>query len=134
MINFKKKLNQSGVAALFIVVVIAGSALLMARGVAMLSLGEVDMSYQFDKAEEVMAIAEGCAEESLRRLQLDGNFSATDLQLPLGRGFCIINIISSGEDKIIEIEAKLENFHKNISLDITLDPDRIIIKKWQELS
>ena len=126
--------SQSGIAALLTVVIIGAAALIMARSASLLGIGEADMAYTLEKGERTSAMAEGCVEEILRRFQLDPNYAAIDFVLPVGNGQCTVNTEANGNQRTIIVLGNLDEYYKNIQVDITINNEQIIIDNWQELS
>ncbi len=126
--------SQSGLAAILTVVIIGATALIMARGATLLGIGEVNIAYISEKADKSLSIAESCAEEILRRFQLDPNYAASDFILPVGNGQCIINTIANSNQRIITVLSNTDDYYKKIQVDMTINTEQIIINNWQELS
>ncbi len=126
--------SQSGLAALLIIVIIGATALIMAKSASLLGIGEVDMAYIMEKGEETLIMAEGCAEETLRRFRLDSNYVANDFSLPVGNGQCTINTTANGDQRTITVLGNVADYYKKIQVDMTINNEQIIIDNWQELS
>lgn len=123
--------SQRGMAAIFTVLVIGSASLIIARSAAFLSMGGLDTTFISDKEREVGYLAEGCVEESLRRLQLDSGYVANNFILAQENGLCSISVSNSGgSDRIIEVLGTIDNYHKKIKAELTINSDKIIINKW----
>lgn len=112
------------------VVVVSAAALLMAIGAARLGLGELEMGYIAQKADETFYLADGCADEALERLRKDANYSGGVLNL--GAGSCIINIAANGNDRTITVSAAIGEFNKKLQVSATLNETAVIINTWSE--
>jgi hypothetical protein len=130
-INLKN--NQSGVAALLVILVVGAATLALAGGAAIVSMSEVDMSYTNNKSEEALVLAEGCLEDSIRRVQL-GNVIEESFTLPLSRGFCIISITDVSDSAHIEVEANIDNYSKKVWVQLEKTESGLNLTKWLEKS
>ena len=124
--------SQSGLAALIVVVIIGAAVLVMAKSVSFLSMGEIDMAYTSVKGEEALVIAEGCAEETLRRFQLDENYSASDYVLSLGGGQCVINTSADNDERTINVIGRVDNYYKRIRVGIIATSSTVMVNSWEE--
>lgn len=123
--------SQKGAAALITIVIIAAATLLMAFNAALLGMGELDMGYISQKGEEALYIADGCAEESLRRLKLDDSYAGGTLSF--GGGACIIDIVADGDDRTITITGTVDDYNKKIEVDLIIIDSQITINSWEEV-
>ena len=123
--------NQSGVAALLVVIIISAAVLVMAYSASVLGLGELEMGYTSQKGGEVFILTDGCAEEALYRLRLDSNYSGGALNL--SQGSCIIDIVALGDDRIITVTGTVDDYNKKIEVGITLAGNVVTINSWQEI-
>jgi hypothetical protein len=124
--------SQSGYAALITVVIIGAAALIIAKNVSLLNLGELDMAVMADKGDEALVIADGCVEETIRRFTLDPNYSANDYELELGNGNCVINTSDDGDARTITVVSRVGDYYQEINAEITLSDGGIILNSWQE--
>lgn len=122
--------NQKGMAAIFTVLVIGAAALIMARSAAFLSMGSLNTSYISDKKSEVEYLTEGCVEESLRRLQIDHDYTIIDLALVQDEGSCLMTVEGNGGERVITAIGTIGDYHKKITANVTMNNDEIIINKW----
>ncbi len=130
----KIKKNQGGMTALLTIIVISAAVLIVVKNASLISITEADMAYMTEKGERALAIAEGCAEETLRRLQIDSSYTASDLSLPLGEGSCIINTISQGNSRTITIIGNIDEYYKKIEVTATINNNLISVNRWEEIS
>src|SRR3989344_6188908 len=115
--------RNSGLAALFLVVVVSAVALMMAYGAMMLGLGELDMGYTHQKGEEAFAITDGCVEETLRRIKMDSGYGlgAGVITLALTDGNCEVVVTEPAvNERQINVTGWVEEYYKKIMLEITL--------------
>lgn len=129
--------NQKGVAALLTIVIVAAAALIMAYSSSLLGLGELDLGYTSQKSSEAFAVADGCMEETLRRIRLDTNYGVGvgDINLTVSNGSCIINVKDlGGNQRRITITGTSGDYNKKIEAEITLSGNVIAIDSWQEKS
>ena len=129
--------TQKGVAALFAIVIIAAGTLLMAYTASLLGLGELDLGYTFQKGAEAFSVADGCVEESLRRIRLDTSYGIGegDISLSVSNGSCIINVVDlGGNQRRISVAGISSNYNKRIQAEISLIGNIININSWEELT
>jgi len=123
--------NQTGMAALLIVIMIAAATLIMSISSAILGLGESEMGYTAQRGTEALFIADSCMEEALRRLKLDVNYNGGNLNL--GNGTCIIKVIPNSNNRTITATGTVGDYNKNIEINLTLNGNLITINSWQEI-
>lgn len=111
---------------------VGAAALLMAIGAARLGLGELEMGYIAQKADETLYLADGCAEEALRRLRIDANYSGGALNL--GAGSCIINIVANGNDRAITVTSTVGEYNKKVQVSAALNGTTITVNTWGEVA
>ena len=131
----RNKINlQSGFAALLTIVIVSSAVLIMAYSASLLGLGELELGYTSQKGDEAFAIADGCMEETFRRLRLDSGYSGDSHTTK--NGSCIISVGASGSDRIITITASTtDSYNKKIEAIIMLSADNIpviTVSSWEE--
>lgn len=130
--------KNRGVAALFVVIVIAAAAFMMAYGSALLGIGDLDMGYIQSRGHEAFAYADGCLEEALRQLRY--NISYTGGTYQLSNGSCVILVTTAGSTRTISVSGNTGGqYSKHIQVTVTLGGDAvsgttITVTSWQELS
>lgn len=134
---YKTLRNNRGIAALLIVVILSASSLLMAFTAALIGLGELDMGYTLGQGSSAFSVADGCTEETLRRIRLDNNYGigAGTMNLSILGDTCEINVTGAGAGRTINVlSATGNNFSKNIETDITISALNVItVTSWKEL-
>jgi len=132
--EIKKLQTNEGLAALFTVIVVAAATLIMAFNSSLLGLGELDMGYTSQKGSEIFSMADGCIEESFRRLRLDNTY--TGGSVIIGDSSCIIGVVPAGNDRTITVTASTTAGHyKKLEAGITLSTDSlpvITLNSWEE--
>ena len=124
--------NKAGIAALFTVIVIGSAALLMAYGAVMLGIGELEVGYTSSRGGEAFALADGCIDEALERLRVNGSYSGGILTLPNGK--CDILVTPSGIQRTITVTSTINNtYYKKLQAVVTVG-SAITIDSWLELS
>jgi hypothetical protein len=122
--------SQNGMAAIFTILVIGAAALIMARSAAFLSMSILDTTSLVDKGRELEHLTEGCVEESLRRLQIDNDYSVTDFLLTQTNGSCLISISRENENRVIDVIGEIGDYNKKIVTEVVINNDKILISKW----
>lgn len=118
-------------------VIIGAAGLLMAFGAALLGIGELELGYTGQKGAEALSVADGCMEDTMRRMRLDTNYgvAAGTLNLTIDSGSCTIDVtdLGSGQRRIV-VTGTIDTYNKRIQTDLTLTGNVISIDSWQELS
>ncbi len=126
--------SQSGAVAIIALVIISAVALLIVKETAWLGLAEMEIGWQSVKGQEAMHLAEGCAEEIIRRYQLDADYTASDYNLTMGNGGCVINTSANDDERIITATGQVDNYYKAIRVNITVASGTPInINSWEEM-
>jgi len=123
--------NRQGITALIVVLVIGASALIMSYGAALLGLGELDMGFISSRGTAAFYLADGCVEESLRRLQINNDYEVSGFDLELDLGSCLIDVASSSGEKIITVKAGTDNYYKTIEAHAVIVGGEISINSWE---
>lgn len=131
MLYVKKIKEQKGVAALITVIIISVAGLLMAYSAAFLGLGSLDMSYTSLKGAEAFAVADGCMEESLRRIKIDNNYEGGVFLI--GEGKCEVSITGSGPNFVIEVLGSIDDFYSSLKAELSITGKKITLDSWEEL-
>jgi len=130
----KIKHNNQGMAAIFTILVVGAASLIVARSVSFLALTRLDSSVLLDKGEEAAYLTEGCAEEALRRIELNHDFLPNGLSFVHGPGECVVTVVSNGNQRSLDIYGNLGNYHKRIQIELDIDNDVLNIARWQNLA
>jgi predicted dinucleotide-utilizing enzyme len=131
--NYYKTRKQSGAAAIITVVIIGAVSLVIAKSLAMMSLGGINRLQITEKSEQVMSLADGCAEEALRRLQIDNNYEAGHVLVTIDNGTCDISVDSDINVHEISVSASTGEYYKNIKLIANIKENNSIeILSWEE--
>ncbi len=132
MIKFK---SPSAIAALLTIIIVSAVTLIMAYTASILGLGELEMGYTVQRGSESLSVADGCMEETLRRIQLNTNYGVGEgtLDLIVSNGFCVIEVTDLGNDqRRVVVNGNSDNYYKLIQVDLTLNNNSIIIDSWEE--
>lgn len=127
---------QSGIASLLIVIILSVAALIIGVSVSTMGLSELDLGYTLQRGEEAFYIADGCVEETLRRIRLDSGYGvgAGVINLSLGGGSCIVEVSDlGGGQRAVQILGAIGNYNKRISSIITITGGVITINEWKEI-
>lgn len=129
--------DNSGFGAMLAVVVIGAVTLILALSAALLGLGELDHGFISAKGAEAFSIADGCMEETLRRMRLDSGYGvgAGTIMLTLTNGTCDIDVTDNGGgSRTIVITGTTDIYNKKISSDVTITGVNVAVDSWEELS
>jgi hypothetical protein len=133
----QNKHNQNGVALLFVVIVISATALVFVVNAAFLGIGEADVGFTAMQGEESYLIAEGCAEESMRRIRVDSSYGigVGEITLPLSRGTCTIEITANGSERTLLVKGTIDSYNKTLQIvgNIDTTTNEFSITSWEEV-
>jgi hypothetical protein len=84
---------QRGAVALITVIILIAATLVMVTSGLLISLGDVDNGYTIAQGDEALTVADGCLEETLRRLRLDSSYGSTTENLTVANGSCVVDVV-----------------------------------------
>jgi hypothetical protein len=123
--------NQKGAAALLLVVIVGSVALVMAYGVSLFGLGELEISYTSQQGGESFSIANGCMDEALRQLRLSDAYTGGSLSV--GDGSCTIGV-DAGSGHTISVTSTLGNYTQVLQTTVTTGTGgAVTVTSWEEL-
>lgn len=130
-----QKSSQRGVIALLTIAIVGAATLLMAYSASILGLGELDLGYTSQRGSEAFSVADGCTEETMRRMRIDTSYGvgAGSINISVSNGSCIIDVedLGAGQRKITVLGAS-GNYNKKITTILTLSGNVITIDSWSE--
>jgi hypothetical protein len=126
--------GQRGATAILAVIIIGAVSLIIVNDLSLSSLNGLDRTNYFEQGSQAMAIADSCLEETMRRLQIDQNYQANNLEMSFGGGSCIINTAIEGNNIDINIKAKIDVFYKSIDAKATINGSSLTLTAWKEIS
>jgi hypothetical protein len=124
-----------GAAALVTVVTIMAATLIIGLSVSSLGLGELERGYTAQRGTEALTIADGCAEETLRRIRRDISYGVGrgNINLTVNNGTCTITVADiGGGGRNITVIGTSGEYNKKIEVEITLSGNVITIDSWEE--
>ena len=136
--HFYLPLFSRGVAALFVIIVVATASFIMAYGSSLLGIGDLDMAFISSKGVEAFVRVDGCVEEAMRRLRYNTSYAGG--VYIFSSGSCAIIISSAGSDRTILAASNVDGrYFRTLQVEVTLGGDSvtgtiITINSWQELS
>ena len=122
--------KRTGMAALFVVIIIGAAALIMTLSSSFLGIGELESAYVGEKGNEALSLSEACAEEALRRLRMDDAFSSSSLNFD--NGSCTITVTTDGFDRTIDVLGVVDNYYRRIEVSSTISGTTVTVNGWQE--
>ncbi len=123
--------DNRGVAALLTVLIVSVAALVIAFSATILGMGEMDMGYTAQKGQEAYSLANGCTEEALRHLQLDGNWTGGTLNFV--EGTCIMGVVANGDKRTVTVLSNINNYYKKLKVLATVGTSTVAVTSWQEV-
>lgn len=128
--------DSKGAASLVTVIIVSVATLIMAVTASSLGLGELDLGYTSQQGAESFAMADGCMEETFRRIRLDTNYGVGQgtITLTTSNGSCTIDVSASGSNRTIVIKGTHDIYSAKIRAEISLSGNIITISSWSERS
>jgi len=124
-------MNKQGLSLLLVVIVVGTATLILAMSAAFLSIGDLDIGFTQDLQYEARAIADGCADEGLRRLRFEGAYTGDTLSL--GDGSCILSIASNGALRTLYVTSTLSNVRQVLRVDASISGTTVTASDWEYL-
>ncbi len=130
--TYKLKPNPRGFMALVTVVIIAAASLIMSLNSSLLGLGALEFGTITSAGGEAASLADGCAEEALRRLRVNPAYSGDPGLLIFG-GSCIIAVTDLGAgERQVTVTATAGDFTARVVVKVTLGARILSVSQWQE--
>lgn len=123
--------KSRGMAALYVVLVISGASLLIAKSLSMTNLKSLDAHVLARNGRNAENIANSCANDMLERLRRDWSYTALNESLEFEIGSCIINVREIDIDKEIEVTSTFGQASKKVKLSVYLDGEKIKVREWK---
>lgn len=124
------KNNKQGIAAIITVIVIGAVVLMMGKNLAFIGLSHFEAAGAYSQGNIAKEIAVSCAEEVIRRFQIDGNYSASNKNISIGLGQCTYITVTNDQDRTIQINIKYNNYYHQGTVVINVDNGIISIVNW----
>ena len=129
--------NKKGIAALLTVVIVGAITFLMTYSSVLIGLGELDMASASAGGAKALGVANGCMEETLRRIRIDNLYGVPGpLNFLTPDGSCTIQVaLFGGDARIIVVTGTSGSYSKKILSLIGLsgNPKNIIsMAYWTE--
>ncbi|EKE06610.1 MAG: hypothetical protein ACD_18C00314G0013 [uncultured bacterium] len=125
------KNNKKGMMAVMMVLIIGATALILALSSVKLVVNDAQMTLDNKKGGESYSVADGCLEESLRKLRLDTSYTGEALNLSTGS--CIIAVSSNGNDRVLNIVGTVGDYTQTLQVSVTLDGNVITLNSRSEI-
>ncbi|PIT92171.1 MAG: hypothetical protein COU08_03750 [Candidatus Harrisonbacteria bacterium CG10_big_fil_rev_8_21_14_0_10_42_17] len=126
--------SNAGIAALMTIVIISAATLIIAFSASLLGIGELDIGYTSERGAEALSVADGCFEETLRRIRLDTGYKVDESEfvLTVENGYCTISVTSVG-GRTITVQGTSDEFNKTIEAVVTImNGNELSITSWEE--
>lgn len=130
------RVRQEGMAALMSVVVIGAAVVLIGVSSMLLGVGELNMGNVMAEGQEARSIAEGCVEETLRRIQLDQAYGVGvgTISLNIGNGSCSVVVSDLGSSRRRVLVTGISNgYVKDIVVEVRLSGASVSLDSWSEV-
>ena len=128
--------NKKGASVLIAILIMSGALVLIALTSISQSIGELDLSFSYSKGSEALWLAEGCSQETLRRIRMNQSYGigAGAITLTTSSGSCTIQVtdLGSGNRRIVSV-ASSGSATKEIQVELSLNGSAISITSWTEI-
>ena len=121
--------DKRGLSLLLIVVVIGAAAVTMIIGSSFLGIGEAQESFVYDRSQAAQILADGCADDALRRLRIDSGYSGGTLAFE--EGSCILTVSSTGSMHEISVTSSIDIYGATTYVALSLTSTTITISSWE---
>ena len=125
--------NKKGISALLLVVLIGAVALIFIITTVIISVDEMESAFVFKQADIVKSMAFSCAEEALRRIQIDNELEMSEYILNFSKGFCTISSTKNVDNIDLSILAKRDNYYHKLNISAEIINGKINILSWNNL-
>ncbi|MDD2656586.1 MAG: hypothetical protein PHQ18_03400 [Patescibacteria group bacterium] len=125
------KNNKKGMMAVMMVLIIGATALILALSSVKLVVNDAQMTLDNKKGGESYSVADGCLEESLRKLRLDTSYTGETLNLSTGS--CIITVSANGNDRVLNIVGTVGDYTQTLQVSVTLAGNVITLNSRSEI-
>lgn len=112
---------------LLVVIVIGASSVIMAKGAAFLSIGELDMGKTVSEGGSAYYAADACLNEALLRIKRDSAFFASDLELTINGNSCIMNVTGNEYSKNVVVSGSTSGYQKDIQASVNIVNGNVIL-------
>lgn len=124
---------QPGVAALLVVLVIGAASLITAFTASFVGIFASEGAYTSARTQQAFAVAQGCTDETFRRIALDAQYGvgAGQLNLSVGNGSCIIEVTDTGgSTRQVVVTGSVADYNSIITTTITRNGRSIQLNSW----
>ena len=135
-IAHKQKRQKGGYIALISVVIVSGLMLIVAVGLSLRSMGDLDLSSAGESAARARALANACAEEAIVKLKGNLSYSGNETIIVDGSDSCtIVTVLGSGNtNRTIETQALVGLYTKKIQVSVLSLRPALVISSWAEIA
>lgn len=127
----KTDIQNRGVVALSIVIVLAAVLLSVSVTSVILSIGEAQSGLALFKGEYNLDFVEGCAEDYMLKIRANSGFTAANITRP--EGTCTIVINSANPNWNITVSSLSTAYQRKIQAVFIRNPTGITITSWKEV-
>ena len=114
-----------------IATLILGSVgLTLSFGMALRGLTELGRGFAEHQSLEALALAEGCAENTL--LLLTKNPAYAGGTFPLGDGSCAVGVTATGENRTISATATIDQWKRTLIVNTSFGGNLMTVTGWRE--
>lgn len=132
---FSNKHISSGFAALMLIVVIGLVVLTISLTAAISGVQEAETSFDVQKGQQAFDLADGCVEDTLRRIKTNSTYGIGDgtIDLTFTDGSCQISVSDLGNNqRRVTSVGQVDNYYQQIQVELTTTNDTITLNSWAE--
>jgi hypothetical protein len=123
--------DQSGVAVLMVVLIVASVLLSIALTMGNASITENQINLYQSQSNQLMQNLDGCGDEALIRLNRNSLYAGETLILD--GTTCVISLSGSGSTRTISILGSKDAYTKKLQINATIFPT-FTVTSWQEVT
>ncbi|MBU1126578.1 MAG: hypothetical protein ABH826_04090 [Patescibacteria group bacterium] len=108
--------TKKGVAALMTVIIVVAMVLSIGVVIAQIGINELVFGLQGDRSDQLLQIADSCADEGYYRLKRDQGYSGGTVTF--SEGSCTLTISGSEPNRILTVSATVEELTRDFTINI----------------
>ena len=128
------KKQNDGYIALVTALIVGVVSTVILVSLLVLGLGYSRSSQSSSFLAQARSLSNACAEDALRQLRANSNFTATNTVVSLGNGTCTYSLTNTGgNNRQINSHCDVQTVTSKLQINVTSLNPKIIISSWQEV-
>ena len=124
--------NTQGIAVILLVFVLSMAMLVVGKSLITRNLDRLNQVYLFKTRQKANYLTLACAQNALRRLQLDSSYLASTQNIALPGGNCLLTISADGDERIVEAKGQVGESYQQITARLRLTSNKLELIEWAE--